>query len=109
MDSGFFMQNEPNSGSSRPRQPIPPSNIQSRVPGNQRPTTEFTDTHRKENSDQPCLSVSFRVFRGYLLVTIFLVEVICQCTCGELPTAAEDVAPLGVVALLNEHQVVIEA
>src|SRR5271166_6042543 len=60
MDSGFFMQNEPNSGSSRPRQPIPPSNIQSRVPGDQRPTTEFTDTHRKENSDQPCFSVSFR-------------------------------------------------
>ena len=33
--------------------------IQSRVPGDQRQTTEFTDTHRKENSDQPCLSVSF--------------------------------------------------
>jgi|SRR5271166_2412101 len=84
MDSGFFMQNEPNSGSSRPRQPIPPSNIQSRVPGDQRPTTEFTDTHRKENSDQPCLSVSFpgatpahRVgsFRGYPLVMILLAAV----------------------------------
>jgi hypothetical protein len=37
-----------------------PGNIQSRVPGDQGPTTEFTDTHRKENSDQPCLSVSFR-------------------------------------------------
>ena len=29
-------------------------------PGDQRPTTEFTDTHRKEKSDQPCLFVSFR-------------------------------------------------
>ena len=61
------------------------SNIQSRVPGDQRPTTEFTDTHRKENSDQPCFSVSFpgatparRVgsFRGHPLVTIFLAVVI---------------------------------
>ena len=40
-------------------QPIPPSNIHSRIPGDKRPTTEFTDTHRKENSDQPCFSVSF--------------------------------------------------
>jgi len=46
------------------------------VPGDQRPTTEFTDTHRKENSDQPCFSVSFRVFRGYPLVTISLAGVI---------------------------------
>ena len=76
-----------------PRQPssaqilqsIRSSNSRSRLPGDQRSTTESTEIHGKENPNQLPLSVSFpratparRVgsFRGYPFVMIFLAGVI---------------------------------
>ena len=61
-------------------QPIRSSNSRSRLPGDQRSTTESTEIHGKENPNQLPLSVSFpgatparRVgsFRGYPFVMIF--------------------------------------
>src|SRR5271166_1627763 len=66
-------------------QPIRSSNSRSRLPRDQRSTTESTEIHGKENPNQLPLSVSFpgatparRVgsFRGYALVMIFLAGVI---------------------------------
>ena len=66
-------------------QPIRSSNSRSRLPRDQRSTTESTEIHGKENPNQLPLSVSFpgatparRVgsFRGYALVMIFLAVVI---------------------------------
>ncbi len=62
-------------------QPIRSSNSRSRLPRDQRSTTESTEIHGKENPNQLPLSVSFpgatparRVgsFRGYAFVMIFL-------------------------------------
>ena len=52
------------------------SNSRSRLPGDQRSTTESTEIHGKENPNQLPLSVSFRVFGGYPFVMIFLAWVI---------------------------------
>ena len=66
-------------------QPIRSSNSRSRLPGDQRSTTESTKIHGKENPNQLPLSVSLpgatparRVgsFRGYPFVMIFLAGVI---------------------------------
>src|SRR5208283_4934276 len=66
-------------------QPIRSSNSRSRLPRDQRSTTESTEIHGKENPNQLPLSVSFpgatparRVgsFRGYAFVMIFLAVVI---------------------------------
>src|SRR5208337_5675266 len=66
-------------------QPIRSSNSRSRLPRDQRSTTESTEIHGKENPNQLPLSVSFpgatparRVgsFRGYAFVMIFLAWVI---------------------------------
>ena len=66
-------------------QPIRSSNSRSRLPRDQRSTTESTEIHGKENPNQLPLSVSFpgatparRVgsFRGYPFVMIFLAGVI---------------------------------
>ncbi len=43
----------------------------SRLPRDQRSTTESTEIHGKENPNQLPLSVSFRAFRGYAFVMIF--------------------------------------
>ena len=53
-------------------QPIRSSNSRSRLPRDQRSTTESTEIHGKENPNQLPLSVSFRAFRGYAFVMIFL-------------------------------------
>ena len=67
-------------------QPIRSSNSRSRLPRDQRSSTESTEIHGKENPNQLPLSVSFpgatparRVgsFRGYAFVMIFLAWVIC--------------------------------
>ena len=57
-------------------QPIRSSNSRSRLPRDQRSTTESTEIHGKENPNQLPLSVSFRVFSGYQFVMIFLAVVI---------------------------------
>ena len=66
-------------------QPIRSSNSRSRLPRDQRSTTESTEIHRKENPNQLPLSVSFPgatpargvgSFRGYPFVMIFLAGVI---------------------------------
>jgi len=66
-------------------QPIRSSNSRSRLPRDQRSTTESTEIHGKENPNQLPLAVSFpgatpdrRVgsFRGYAFVMIFLAVVI---------------------------------
>ena len=66
-------------------QPIRSTNSQSRLPRDQRSTTESTEMHGKENPNQLPISVSFpgatparRVgsFRGYAFVMIFLAGVI---------------------------------
>ena len=76
-------------------QPIRSSNSRSRLPGDQRSTTESTEIHGKENPNQLPLSVSFpgatparRVgwFRGYVFVMIFLAGVIAARP--ELPVPA---------------------
>ena len=53
-------------------QPIRSSNSRSRLPRDQRSTTESTEIHGKENPNQLPLSVSFCAFRGYAFVMIFL-------------------------------------
>src|SRR5208282_4015989 len=62
-------------------QPIRSSNSRSRLPRDQRSTTESTEIHGKENPNQLPLSVSFpgatparrvRSFRSYPFVMIFL-------------------------------------
>ena len=66
-------------------QPIRSTNSRSRLPRNQRSTTESTEIHGKENPNQLPLSVSFQgatparrvgSFRGYPFVMIFLAGVI---------------------------------
>ena len=57
-------------------QPIRSSNSRSRLPRDQRSTTESTEIHGKENANQLPLSVSFRVFSGFQFVMIFLAVVI---------------------------------
>src|SRR5271166_681387 len=52
------------------------SNNRSRLPRDQRSTTESTEIHGKENPNQPPLSVYFRVFSGYPFVMIFAAVVI---------------------------------
>ena len=79
-------------------QPIRSSNSRSRLPRDQRSTTESTEIHGKENPNQLPLSVSFpgttparRVgsFRGYPFVMIFLAVVIS----GARPTWPLDCRP----------------
>jgi hypothetical protein len=81
-DRGYYPGNQ---DPHKSLQPIRSSNSRSRLPGDQRSTTESTEIHGKENPSQLPLSVSFpgatparRVgsFRGYPFVMIFLVGVI---------------------------------
>src|SRR5208282_381075 len=79
-------------------QSIRSSNSRSRLPRDQRSTTEPTEIHGKENPNQLPLSVSFpgatparRVgsFRGYAFVMIFLAGVITPGQCWSKDIAAQ--------------------